>query len=66
VIQHRESASSRRIKLAAVRKDQIDMDWFVAALLALAIGRLEKEKAQKRLPTINLLPPASEADRGAA
>ncbi len=42
------------------------MDRFVAALLAMAMGRLEKAKAQKRFPTINLLPPASEADREAA
>jgi len=42
------------------------MDRFVAALLALAMGRLEKEKAQKRLPIINLLPPAPETDREAA
>jgi len=38
---------TRRIHITAVPNDPVDLDRFVAALLALAIARVEAERAER-------------------
>jgi hypothetical protein len=52
--------------MTAVRKEPVELDRFVAALLALATERVAEKNAQKQLAAINLISPASEAECEAA